>query len=62
MLENVELMFMDVDDIIAQDSTGSPESEPPSQHTDEIRSIAEIMYNQLFYGYLPESLQMQALI
>lgn len=55
-------MFMDVDDIIAQDSTGSPESEPPSQHTDEIRSIAEIMYNQLFYGYLPESLQMQALI
>lgn len=54
-------MFMDVDDIIAQDRTSPPESEPPCQ-TDEIRSIAEIMYNQLFYGYLPESLQMQALI
>lgn len=27
-----------------------------------IRSIAEIMYNNLFYGYLPEGLQLRALL
>lgn len=64
ILENVELMFTDAEELMAQEqrSEDIDGSGVTSANSNNIREIAEIMYNNLFYGYLPDNLQLQAII